>query len=779
MEERRRQGTLLEVRAADEGQVIINARCRVETCGGHRVVSVSGVAMAHFAVSDRIGEAYAMVNLVEQGWATQREVARSFGCSVRTVRRYQRRHEEGGIAALGRRPGYPRGRPRLATSRRKLVERWIAEGVAKREIARRLKVSAKAVRSLLRRLGWKPPRPAEQLRLDIEGGDSNVSGSAGAPCAGGRSVGSASEDTSRPRAGGGDPNVSGSAGEAAWTMDFDPADRFIDRLLASKGLLDDAAPLFRSGRDVHQAGVLLAIPALVESGVFDIARDIYGSIGPAFYGLRTTVATFLLMALLRIKRPEGIKEVPPEHLGRVLGLDRAPEVKTLRRKLVRLAAFNRAGDFGRALAERRVSTRGHALGFLYVDGHVRVYHGKRQLPKTHVARMRLSMPATTDYWVNDTGGDPVFLVPVEANQGLIRTMPAVLDEVRRLVGDRRVTVVFDRGGWSPKFFRRLLASGFDVLTYRKGRSRKVPLRRFQWHEAFLDGRRVRYNLADQNILLDRGRLKLRQVTRSSEDGHQTPIVTSRFDLPAIEVAYRMFERWRQENFFKYLRGEYALDALLDYGVEPADPQREVPNPERKKLDAEIKKARVRLAQLGAEYGFEAWANEEQVRSTMRGFKIANAPLSRRIREALERVATLTNRRASTPRRIPVREVTPAEVIKLDTERKLLTDLLKMVAYQAESDLVRLISPHYLRAEDEGRTLIQNALSSRGDIELGKGELRTVLDPLNSPHRTQALIALCDHLNETRTCFPGSNLRLVFEVKPPPPVSMAFPGPRAS
>jgi hypothetical protein len=91
------------------------------------------------------------------------------------------------------------------------------------------------------------------------------------------------------------------------------------------GLLDDAAPLFRSGTHVPRAGVLLAVPALVNSDVFTIAQKIYGSIGPAFYGLRTTLLTLLLIALLRIKRPEALKEHVPQDLGRVLGLDRHPK----------------------------------------------------------------------------------------------------------------------------------------------------------------------------------------------------------------------------------------------------------------------------------------------------------------------------------------------------------------------------------------------------------------------------------------------------------------------
>ncbi len=336
------------------------------------------------------------------------------------------------------------------------------------------------------------------------------------------------------------------------SFDSDPADRRMDRLLAYLGMLDDPAPLFRSAAHVPHGGVLLALPALVESGIFTIVRKIYGSIGPAFYGLRTTFIALLLMALLRIKRPEALKEHSPEELGRILGLDRAPEVKTLRRKLNRLAAFGRAADLGRALAQKRVEDRGAAMGFLYVDGHVRVYHGKRILPKAHVARRRLAMPATTDYWVNDVAGDPVFVVTAEANAGMVKMLPTVLEQVRALVGERRITIVFDRGGFSPKLFLRLIANGFDILTYRKGTSPRVARSRFTIREEVIDGHTVSYTLADQEARLLAGKLRLRQVTRLRDD-HQTPVLTSRRDLSAVEVAFRMFERWRQENFFKYLR----------------------------------------------------------------------------------------------------------------------------------------------------------------------------------------------------------------------------------
>lgn len=731
---------------------VINERCLLRNQDGHCVVVVSAMVLAQYACSDRMAEAHAMVSLVEQGWADQIEIAQAFGCSARTVRRHQRRFESGGLAALGHGDGYPRGHARLATAREKLVQKLKADGVGQREIARRVGVSEKAIRKLLRRLGWKPAESVDQLTLE-------------AP-----TVESSPPVLSKPAAlqteGSADPNLS-ALGAAAQPLpishDTDPSDRSADRLLARLGLLDDAPPLFGSAAAVPRAGVLLALPVLIASGVFECAQKIYGSLGPSFYGLRASLLTLLLMALWRIKRPENLKEHSPQNLGRVLGLDRAPEVKTLRRKLASLAATGRAAQLGDALARRRAELRGKAMGFLYVDGHVRVYHGQHALPKAHVARMRISAPATSDYWVNDSSGDPLFVVTAEANAGLVKMLPGILDQVRGLVGRRRVTVVFDRGGFSPKLFQQIIAAGFDLLTYRKGRYPRIPKSRFGPHTARCGGRRVSYVLADQEVRLLKGRLRLRQVTRRMDNGHQTPILTSRRDLSAAHVAYRMFDRWRQENFFKYLREEYALDALVEYAAVPDDPNREVPNPAWAALDAQLRQAWARVDQLQSEYGLEALNNLEQKHRTMRGFKIAYGKLGEKIWTAWQRVLQLAKRRAAVPRRVPVREAINKPVVKLAPERQHLTNLIKMVAYQAESDLLRMVAPHYRRADDEGRTLIQAALASAADLKATKRELRVTLAPQSSHHRTRAIAALCEELNQTKAVFPGSNLRLIYAI----------------
>jgi prepilin-type processing-associated H-X9-DG protein len=745
------QGDLFPPESGGSDVVFVNGRCQLRREGTTQMVLVSGLPVAHFSDEDRPAAANAMVMLVEHGWAQQVEVARAFDCDVRTVRRAQQRYDEAGLAALGRAAGYPKGK-RRSRARDREVAGLKARGYSNREIGRRLGCDEKTVRKRLRRLGWKVPE-AEQISLphvamEAPRADPNVSGLQTLPV----------ETPRDEMTSGADLNLSGSTSATApadlpFTMDDDPADRRWDRLLAYLGLLDDAAPMFRDGQAVPHAGVLLALPALLATGVLDAAREVWGNIGPAFYGLRTSIVTMLLMALLRIKRPEALKEHSPPELGRVLGLDRAPEVKTLRRKLARLAAAGGAEIFGRLLAQRRVASHGNALGFLYVDGHVRVYYGKRRIPKTHAARLHAVVAATTDYWVNDQHGDPLFVVTAKANMSTSKMLPELLAEVRKLVGDRRITVVFDRGGYSPKLFVKILDAGFDILTYRKGRWRKVARRHFQRLHAIIDGQRVDDVLADQEVRLLGGKLKLRQITRLKGD-HQTPVLTSRRDLSAVEVAYRMFERWRQENFFKYMREEFLLDALIDYDIEPDDPVREVPNPRWAEADRNLKLARARIVELQ-----RAHCTAKVIECAGAKSKLDRDTLVKTILAEVQRATTLQARRERIPRRVPVAETTDEEIIKLATQKKHLSNVIKLVAYQAESELARLIAPHYRRADLEGRTLVQTALASAADIKVTDSELLVTLVPLSSAHRSRAIAALCAKLNATPSVFPGTCLRL--------------------
>ncbi|HVH70106.1 MAG TPA: helix-turn-helix domain-containing protein [Candidatus Dormibacteraeota bacterium] len=738
--------------------VFVNDRVSLQTEADQRLILVHGVVYAHYSQEDHLAEAYALIKLYESGYADQNDLARSFGYSTRTLRRLQQRLRSGGLNALVRPQGRPAGTSTgpKPTARDRTILRLKARGLSNRGIGSRLGLGEKMIRKTLRRLGWQPAPEATLPLLpktDPPTEPATISDSPSDP------IPLPAPPPSPPQ------KEEGGSKPSAQSLDLNPLDRSMDRLFAKMGLLDDALPLFAPAQNLSRAGVLLAIPALVASGLLSAAEKIYGNLHPSFYGLRTTLVASVLLALLRIPRPEMLKEYPPGELGRIVGLDRMPEVKTLRRKLSQLAKRKGSYALGQAIAQRRIRERGRVVGFLYVDGHVRAYHGKRTIPKAYVSRRRLAAPATTDYWVNDRRGDPLLVVTAEANATLTRMLPNLLGEVRKLLGPKRkATVVFDRGGWSPKLFRKLLTLGFDLLTYRKGHTRQIAEARFTEHKATLDGRPVKYLLHDQAVRFLRGKLRLRQITRLSPNGHQTPILTSRWDLPAVQVAYRMFERWRQENFFKYLGEEYLIDALVDYQVEPDDPNRSVPNPARKAVEKELRRRRAHLTKLRESYA----AIDTLPRGLLRSARQkAKKKLRTEMDQARDEIEKLRARHRSLPQRVPVAQTQKEEVVKLSTERKHLTNVLKMVAYQMESDVLELIRPHYKRVEEEGRTFIQAALQDAADLEPTQDQLRITLAPLSSPHRSRVLQALCEILNETHTKFPGTEMEMHYAVATAP------------
>ena len=566
---------------------------------------------------------------------------------------------------------------------------------------------------------------------------------------------------------------------SAFTIDRDPTDRSGDRAMARVGLLEDALPLFAEADYLPRAGVLLAVALLVKNGLQEAFHKIYGrSLGPSFYGLRTLVVTLFLCALLRIKRPENLKEHAPWELGRLLGLDRAPEVKTVRRKLSRLAEKNRAKSLMEEVARLRIAEDENRVAFLYLDGHVREYHGKHPLAKAKKSQRQVARRAATDTWVHDAVGEPLLVVTRELNEGLTQVLEPILAELRGLLGERRVTVIFDRGGYSPKLFARLIKSGFDIITYRNGKSSDRPRGEFAEQILEANGRCYSYELCDrakvrvghlrnkrkrESSALGPQFLWMREVRVLRGDGRQTPVLTNRQDLSAAEVAYRAFDRWRQENYFKYAQEEFALDALAEYAVQDVSSEADRPNPERKGLEKALSKARGEVVRLRAELGEAA---ESARARTMRGFKIAQAKLRRELKSAKAKAESLRAEYSQLPAR-----VSASDLKALTTEKKLIVDTIKMSAYQVETGLLGLLEGSYSRSSEEGRTLLHAAFQTPGKVKIGRGELRITLQPQSSAHRTSAITILCDQLNQLGSCFPGTNLRLQFVVQSQKPADL--------
>jgi hypothetical protein len=472
--------------------------------------------------------------------------------------------------------------------------------------------------------------------------------------------------------------------------------------------------------------------------------------------------------------------VPPAALGRVLGLDRAPEVKTIRRKLAELAAAGKAAELIMALARRHAAARPGALGFLHVDGHARVYYGTRQVQKTHVARLKFPAAATMETWVTDQDGDPVFMVVAEPSDSLAGELRRLLPALRGIVGQgRRVTVCFDRGGWSPALFADITEAGFGLLTWRKGPAPDLPADQFTTITCTDDrGRDHEYELADTIVTLGISQgprqgqtVTLRQVSRlvpaRAGGTRQIHALTSRHDLTAGEVCWRLSSRWREENYFRYARTRFALDALDSYAAAPDDPDRMVPNPARKTAAARIRRAGA--AAQAAETARDAALL--QLRSPAPGQaayltnQVINA-LAAPVEAAYLELEQAEDATAAIPARIPLGTLAP-DMARLDTETKQITHAIRMAAYNAETTLARTLNGHYARAGDEAYALIREALTTSGDICPGNGHLLVRLDPLTAPRRTQALAALCDQLTATGARYPGTSLVLRYEVKSRP------------
>jgi len=710
--------------------------------GDGGLVIVHGLATFAWDAGDEAGRRLAAVQLVRLRAASQGQVAGAFGVDPGTIWRWDQALAAGGVAALVPARRGPKGASKLTPELAERIAGLDAAGATLRQIAAATGVSTFSVRNALGRVA-----------------------SAGRPGTAGVT-------------GDGD---GAAAGDADVPVLPDPVPRDGERALARWGLLGEGAePVFAPGARYPLAGLLLALPALEGTGLLDAAREVYGRLKDGFYGLTATLLTLVFLALAGEPRAEGATRVPPAALGRVLGLDRAPEVKTIRRKLAELAAAGKAAELIMALARRHAAARPDALGFLHVDGHARVYHGTRTVQKTHVARLKFPAPATMETWVTDQDGDPVFMVVAEPSDSLAGELRRLLPALRGIVGEgRRVTVCFDRGGWSPALFADITAAGFDLLTWRKGPAPDLPAEEFTTVACTDDrGRAHEYELADTTVELGisdgprKGQtVALRQVSRlvPARAGvtRQIHALTSRTDLAAGEVCWRLSSRWREENYFRYARTRFALDALDCYAATPDDPDRKVPNPARKTAAARVRQAEA--AAQAAETARDAALL--QLRSPAPG---QAAYLSNQVINALAAPAEAAWREldeadkaaAAIPARIPLGDLAP-DMARLDAETKQITHAIRMAAYNAETALARALHGHYARAGDEAYALIREALTTSGDIRPGDRELLIRLDPLTAPRRTQALAALCDQLTAARACYPGTGLILRYEVKSHP------------
>jgi hypothetical protein len=559
------------------------------------------------------------------------------------------------------------------------------------------------------------------------------------------------------------------------------ATRSLERVAAAMGALESAPIEFQASCDVAQGGVLLALPALLAAGLLRRVPEFY-QLPNGFYGIESVFLLLALMALARIRSLEQLRYQAPGEWGKLLGLDRIPEVRTLRAKLKLLSQdMGRAMRWNSELAKEWMAQQNDAELYFYCDGHVRVYHGDQTaLPRHYVARERLCLRATTDYWINAMDGQPFLYVNKEVDPGLIATLTQdvipwveanvvkTAEQERRLAEDARAhwfTLVHDREGYSPELFAKLGKKRIAILTYHKFPQEDWRKEEFQLHSVELaGGETVTMQLAERGSQLS-NKLWLREIRKLTDSGHQTSILTTNFQAPMSTLAVSLFARWSQENFFRYMREHFGLDRLIEYGTEPIPDAISVVNPAWRKLDGQIRSQAGRRHRLAAQFG-ALTLSEDPTESQVHGFQQRKGHLQEEIQVLDSEIANLKQLRKQTEHHIPVKSLPEADrFTRLRTERKHFIDTVKMIAYRAETSMASLLREHMARGGDDARALLRQIFQTEADLtpDLATNTLTVRLHHLTQAAHDKAIEHLLADLNATQTVFPGTQLTLVFKL----------------
>jgi len=549
------------------------------------------------------------------------------------------------------------------------------------------------------------------------------------------------------------------------------------RIAAMQGEIADIPIDFQASVDIPKGGVLFALPTLLAIGLLHRTQE-YFQLPNGYYGLDSVFLLLAFMSLARVTSVEQLRYEPPGEWGKILGLDRIPEVRTLRSKLKILAEESAAQQWSADLCAQWMAADLEASAVLYIDGHVRVYHGSQtKLPRHHVARQRLCLRATTDYWVNAMDGQPFFFINKEVDPGLIKVVeneivPRLRNDVpgqpteEQLSEDSLLscfTLVFDREGYSPAMMQRLKEKHIACMTYHKFPGESWPEEEFDVHSVRMaTGEVIEMRLAERGTWLG-NKLWVREVRKLTESGHQTAVISTNYQMDFVRIATSMFSRWSQENFFRYMRQNYNLDALTDYGLDEIPDTTQVVNPDYRRLESDLRSLNGKLNRRLAEFGsinLESEINPKKVEK----FEKKKAALLEEIDSLQHEVEALKIVKKETKKHVAISALPEAEKFtKLATKSKHLIDTIKMIAYRSETAMVNILRENMARTDD-ARQLMSAIFQSEADIlpDYQKQTLTIRLHRLANHSNDRAIEDLCRELNETDTLFPGTNLRLIYK-----------------
>jgi len=547
---------------------------------------------------------------------------------------------------------------------------------------------------------------------------------------------------------------------------------------AATGKLFEAPTRFTTVLDVPNGGVLWALPALLENGLLRHTRE-YFNLPKGFYSLVQIFILLAFMALIRIRTIEQLRYSPPGELGKLLGLDRIPEVRTLREKVNLLSDPIIVSKWSKILSREWMEADPQAAGVLYVDGHIRVYHGSQtKLPRRYVARERLCLRGITDYYVNDQLGRPFFVISTPLTSGILAMLREEI--VPRLLSDvpnqpskaeleansylHRFALVFDREGYSPDYLKEMKEIRIACQTYNKFPKCDWPESEFYEQSTVIPhGQTVEMNLAERGVCLNNG-LWVREIRKLSRLGHQTSVLSTDYTSNASQIAAHMFTRWSQENFFKYMIQHFNIDALSGYELQPICETSKVVNPAHRNLEIQIKSMAGKLGRKLATFA-KITLQEELSPKQIATYERKKGELKEEIDLLRNQLDQAKEQRKQTKRHIMLAELPETEQFaQLSPTKKQFIDTIRMISYRAETSM-SIILREVMARSDDSRSLIRELFRTEADLVPNEeeGTLTVRLHHLTNRMSDESVRFLADQLNATETIYPGTNLRLIYKL----------------
>ena len=556
------------------------------------------------------------------------------------------------------------------------------------------------------------------------------------------------------------------------------ATRVESRLDAALGEQVTDIVRFESCQSLPFGGVLFLLPFLLANGLLSYSFY-YSQRERGYYNFDVIVLALAFMYLCRIKNIEQLKHHSPGEFGKLLGLDRIPEAKCFRSVLKELSEEEQASRWNAYLSQEWINKDDVAI--YYVDGHIQVYHGYlANLGKKHVSRQKLCLPGTVEFWVNNAEGMPYFYITGQVNEKLKQALEEeIIPRLNSLQQSKEVpdnkgeedalspfyTLVFDREAYSPEFFEKIWNQyHVAVITYRKNVKDRWDEEDFEPYKIETELGEVEMALSEKEVELNG--VTMREIRKSNNNEHQTSVITTNYQLSTEKIAQYMFARWSQENFFRYMRQEYDIDKIIQYGVDELNKNIKVVNREYSNLTYQLKKVREKISRRQS----KLYLLEEE--STKTGLEEQSAQNITKQQELIEELTSLreeekrlVNERKKHPYKIPVGKMTEDQRYnKLKTESRHLQNIIKMICYRAETSMANVVGSEYKKSKNEIRALIKSLIFTQADIDPDY-ELKTLtvtLYSLSTQRDNKAVANLCNLLNETETHYPGTDLKLIFK-----------------